>query len=490
MDYTNLFGSGGFQVDPSLALTPTASTGGVDDLTRLLAMIAGKAGSALSTPGSIGDVMGKGAVQMAQASGVNKGGTTPTAPTPTAAPQANPLDTAKSYSKMGSMLKDAFALNPSLIPDGYKDEFSRALSLNPSQMQNPTVPAPAASEPPAAGVAPQVQPQQEIVPRLSEALAMTLSPEQVTGLQNFAVTKSAEERARALNPVDIAERQARTQHYGDLRAYQQWQMDPQRVEDAIRQNTAPVLAQFENLKKTNQLTRDNIATFISNNPGIASMKLPGGMTVGQQAELSAANPDMAKNIGGLIERGIAYEAAKYTADKHLQAVRASADATGQIRQFTIDSQMYEKANADIAKWEAAPTAESWAKMQPTDRMMAAAKGITGPRTPALQDAINKAKTMRDAIGTKLYGPSYSKLRDMEEKSGGGADIVVTPEQLKGMTEGQRATTTSHLPEFMKMFSNQAIGPYISDHAILGTIQNPVPSEEHPITKYLRGGGEL
>jgi hypothetical protein len=413
---------------------------------------------------------------MAQSSAINKAPNAPTsAPVATSATQGNPLDTAKSYSKLGSMLKDAFAIDPSLVPEGYKDNFASALSMNPSeQIQNPTAPATANPAPATAGAQPLVR-------TLPSALAMTMTPEQVQANQQLDLAKSAEGRALALNPVDIAERQARTAHYGDLRAYQQWQMSPQRVEDAIRQNTAPVLAQFENLKKSNQLTKDNIAAFIKANPGIASMKLPGGLTVGQQAELSVANPEMAKNIGGLIERGIAYEAAKYTADAHLKAVQATAAATGNIKQFTIDSQMYEKANADIAKWEAAPTAEAWAKMSAGDRTMAAGKGITGPRTPALQEAINKAKIMRDTIGTKLYGPSYSKLREMEETVG-GADIVVTPEQLKNMTEGQRASSTaSFLPEFMKMFSDQSI---------LNSLTNPVPAEEHPITKYLRGGESL
>jgi hypothetical protein len=485
LDFGSLFSGGGeagFQIDPSLIPTPASKPSFFTDPNNInmLAMLTGKAGSAMSNPGSVGDVVGKTAVQMAQSSAINKAPSV-AAPVPTAptAPAPNPLDTAKGYSKLGSMLKDAFAIDPKLVPESYKDNFASALSMNPSEgMVNPTVPVAANPAPAAAGAQPLVQ-------TLPAALAMTMTPEQVQANQQLDLAKSAESRALALNPVDIAERQARTAHYGDLHAYQQWQMDPQRVEDAIRQNTAPVLAQLGVLKGKDQLTKDNVSSFLKANPGIASMATPGGGTVGQWAEMNAADPEAAKNIGSIIEKGISYNAAKYTADAHLKAVQATAAATGNIKQFTIDSQMYEKANADIAKWEAAPTIEAWNKMTAGDKMMAAGKGITGPRTPALQDAINKSKIMRDSLGAKLYGPSYSKLREMEEKAGGGADIVVTLEQLKGMTEGQRATSTSYLPEFMKMFSDQNI---LS--GLAGAVSNPVPAEEHPITKYLRGGGEL
>ncbi|MFA6973014.1 MAG: hypothetical protein WC208_16655, partial [Gallionella sp.] len=237
MDYANLFGGGGgFSADPSLAIAPTAAVPsafseifGSPDKLALIASMVGRLGSSLSNPGSPGDVLGKAAGVMAQAGAVNRAANAPSTATPTPAPATavagNPLDTAKGYSKLGSMLKDAFAIDPSLVPENYKENFASALSTNPNEvLANPTVPANASPAPATAGVQPLVR-------TLPAALAMTMTPEQVQASQAQDLARSAEGRALALNPVDIAERQARTAHYGDLREYQKWQMDPARVEE-------------------------------------------------------------------------------------------------------------------------------------------------------------------------------------------------------------------------------------------------------------------
>jgi hypothetical protein len=171
--------------------------------------------------------------------------------------------------------------------------------------------------------------------------------------------------------------------------------------------------------------------------------------------LNAANADAGKMIGSIIERGMVFEASKYAANKHLEAVKANANATGSLKEFQLNMQFFEKANADIAKWEAAPTAESWGKMSELERMSAAGKGITGPRTPAMEDAIKQAKTMRDSLGTKLYGPAYAKLRELEDKTdtpgASPSRIVVTPEQLKNF----KGTETERAMQIMRMLNPDA-----------------------------------
>jgi hypothetical protein len=145
--------------------------------------------------------------------------------------------------------------------------------------------------------------------------------------------------------------------------------------------------------------------------------------------------------------------------------------------------MYEKANADVLKYGGLPTPEEWAKKTESERTFATMNKIV-PRTPAIEEALRAAKTMRDSLGAKLYGPSYLKLRELEDKSGVN-ETPITLEQLKKSAEGTRATSTSFLPDFMKMFSDQAILG-----GLAGAVQNPVSAEEHPITKYLRSGGDL
>jgi hypothetical protein len=176
--------------------------------------------------------------------------------------------------------------------------------------------------------------------------------------------------------------------------------------------------------------------------------------------ISAADPDAAKNMSGIIQQGIAYESAKYSADAHYKAAQVGAAASGDIKNFQIQTTMYEKANADIAKWEATPTEEQWKNMDQLQKMGAAAKGIMGPRTPALQEAIRSAKITRDTIGAKLYGPAYSKLAELERAHGDSNPnvIVITPEMLKQSVEGKKATSTDKSDYFQGMFNGGTTTP--------------------------------
>jgi hypothetical protein len=257
-------------------------------------------------------------------------------------------------------------------------------------------------------------------------------------------------------------------------------MDPKRVEEAIKKNTAPVLAQIDLLKAKNQLTKENITALKKDNPGLANIKLSGGTTLGEQLDMAAADPDAAKNISNIIHYGLAYDAAKYSADKHLEAARTTAGATNSIKEFEAQTKMYEKANEDIAKWEASPTEAQWTAMDQLQKMNAAARGIVGPRTKAMDDAIRSAKLTRDTIGRKLYGPAYDRLSELEAKVPAAKEIVVTVDDLKNMKspEGTRA-----LDVFKNLFAP------VSDQAMSGYLNNifsggPIPASEHPVTRFL------
>lgn len=431
----------------------------------LIAGAAGQLGASLSNPGSPGAALGNIATQMAQARAMSKVRPNPLAqPTPTATSASgttsteaapNILEKAKQISKLGSILKNAHGIDPSLIPPDFNQTLGQALAAN-SNIQNPTVPA--SREQASAGVLPQ----------LSDALAMTMTPDQLTTAFGTAINADRQDIERGKlaleqmkTPSAIAETWARTAYMNNQGELIKWQMDPARVAEKIKENTAPVLAQIDVLKAKDQLNKDNVALILKDNPSLGNLRLPGGLTVGQQLLIAAADPDAAKNISGIIQQGIAYDAAKYSADAHFKAAQATAAASGDIKNFQIQTTLYEKANADIAKWEAAPTQAQWDSMDKLQKMGAAAKGIMGPRTPALEEAIKSAKITRDSIGAKLYGPAYSKLQAMEEAHGApsAGTIVVTPEMLKQSVEGKRATTTDKSDYFQGMFNGGTTTPF-------------------------------
>lgn len=394
---------------------------------------------------------------------------------PPAVAQVDPMVQAKEMSTASGILKKAAELRPDIVPGfgdmlkkaANSDPIGNAFATKPELAPNPTVPIgnDIAGQSPV-GVPSTVQ--QSTSPfqfNLSPDIAGALSPEQVMGLYKYGSAQKKQEldiqeqiNRNLLAPAQVALLRSEA-------GYKNWQMMPQRVEEHIRVNTAPVLAQLDVIKGRDALALQQLQNWIATNPGLAKLPSPHGGTIGDWMTLNAMNPEGAKTASSLMNAGLHYATMRYTADMHYKGMMANASASRDLKQFELDTKMYEKANSDIAKWEAAPTEQAWKTMDQLQRMNLAAKGITGPRTPALVDAIKKSVLMRDTIGRKLYGPAYDDIKKMEQEAGKtGSTFVADPVKLKAvqdmMKKGQEKMdftgTDPESPgyEILRMFGNK------------------------------------
>ena len=372
--------------------------------------------------------------------------------------QVNPLDKAKELSNASSLLKKAAEINPNVVP-GFGDMMTKAVNMSPigaafaekpELMPNPTEPiGDTFAEQTPVGASTNAQPFNYT---MNPDTAAALGPDLVKDSFKYGLDVQKQINENLLTPAHAAALATEAK-------FKNWQMEPARVEEHIKMSIAPVLAQLDVYKGKQALTKESIGAVLKANPGLAAMQLPGGGTVAQWAELNAADPEGAKNISNIIAQGMHYNALKYSADMHYKGAQATAATNNSLKEFQVYTTLYEKANADIAKWEAAPTAEAWAKMSELDRMGAAAKGITGPRTPGMIEAINKAKITRDSIGTKLYGPAYAELSKMEKEFGSGA-LKADPAKLKEIESAMSTTTNPEiLQNMVDIFANPTQGTW-------------------------------
>jgi len=391
--------------------------------------------------------------------------------TPNAVAQVDPMVKAKELSTASSLLKKAAEISPTVVP-GFGDMMKKAVntepignafSAKPELTPNPTRPIgdEIAGQAPV-GTLPNVQP---FSFNLSPDVAGAMTPEQIMAAYTYGSAQKKQELdiQKQINDNLIAPAQVAL--LKSEAGYKNWQMMPQRVEEHIRINTAPVLAQLEVIKGKDALALQQLQNWIATNPGLAKLPSPHGGTIGDWMTLNAMNPEGAKTASSLMNAGLHYATMRYTADMHYKGMMANAAASRDLKQFEIDTKMYEKANSDIAKWEAAPTEQAWKTMDQLQRMNLAAKGITGPRTPALVDAIKKSVLMRDTIGRKLYGPAYNDIKKMEQEAGkNGSTFVADPVKLKTvqdmMKKGQEKMdftgTDPESPgyELLRMFGNK------------------------------------
>lgn len=391
---------------------------------KMLAFMAAKTGSSLSPKDSFGQKMGDAVTQMLSANAANRripsnaalGMPTPTTPITPEQPstQLQTDNVLNSTKKFNSAIKMLSEVDPKVI--GPNGAYISANMFNAKPVPSPTTPA-VANGAPTAGVAPApVAPTipQNVGQLFSDAESYLFSPEQIIAA-NEQVNKNMKARPEAMYLESEA-------------AYKNWQRSEQGQAFTLQHAVAPVLAQIDVLRATNQINVQNVNNLLSTKEGqaLGAMKLPGGTTVGQQLLIAAASPQTSKNITDIIGHGLSYEATKYGADMHFRAAQSTAANNNDLKAFELKTKMFEKANADIAKWETAPTEESWKTMTAVDRMALAGRGITGPRTAELQQAINSAKVTRDKIGVELYGPSYNMIQKMEN--------AVKPEKVITMDE--------------------------------------------------------
>lgn len=347
----------------------------------------------------------------------------------------NFMDKATQLSKLSGMLKAAGQMNPNGVPDGYKQDFITALSTDPAAgMQNPTIPV-ASNAGRTTGFEVPPAPALEIDP----ALAMSMSPEQIQAIYQHNIAKGTFDLARG--------EQAR------LNAKTAWDMDPMRIAEQIKINTAPVLAQLEVYKGKQEFDIATATEFVGKNPQIAAIKLPGGMTVGEQILMDANSPGGAKNVADLVKAGIDLEQTKMRVAAEIQATRIRAAQSGNEQAFYKQMQMLEKFNSDVAKMEKQISEgipiERWNKMTDIERENSLVLG-RGPITQELIGARDIAQKMRDGIYLQL-SPSYKDYKAAEDKAKEAAKPKADKTKLKLLMEEEnknkrRGVTRSFAPQ--------------------------------------------
>lgn len=340
-------------------------------------------------------------------------------PTQTTA-NTNVAATAKQYTTLGTILKNAGSVDPSIVPSGYTKTFIDALSANSGVAQNPTQPVGSMFTGVPTGQAVQEPVQNQAPPlELDPALAGTLTPEIIANIYSHSIAKEKQS-------IDTAKAK--------------WDMDPQRFQEELFKAVAPGVAQahaiakaeIEKIKAVGEFTSQRAEDFITNNPVISSKMLPNGMTVAQFVRLNASNPNAAENITNMLNVQKDYEAAIYSANMHYKAARENADAQGRSDEFfklTNAFQEYNKqANSKLL------SIEEYNAMPPAERIMSGAI----PRTKEAEETIRIAKQMRDLIGVQLYGPAYGEMVKSVQKldaiTGGGQNEVADPTKLKQLME--------------------------------------------------------
>ena len=344
-------------------------------------------------------------------------------PTQTTA-NTNIADTAKQYTTLGTILKNAGSVDPSIVPGGYTKTFVEALGANPAVAQNPTQPVGNmfAGVPTGQAVQEPVQSQTPSL-ELDPSLAMTLTPDIVANIYTHSLNREKQS-------IDTAKTK--------------WDMDPQRYKEELLKAVAPGVmqayamaeAEVSKVKAVGAFTSQRADEFISNNPMIAKKVLPNGMTVAQFVRLNASNPAAAENITNMLNVQKDYEAAIYSANLHYKAAKENADAQNRSDEFYKLTNAFQEYNKQASS--KLLSIEEYNAMPPAERIMSGAI----PRTKEAEETIRIAKQMRDAIGVQLYGPAYSEMVKSAQKldalTGGGSKEVADPTKLEQLIEEEKA----------------------------------------------------
>jgi hypothetical protein len=466
MDYLNVFKEQPFEDNStSLAINPTVpKSGGIGALLSnpLLQTAALQLASALD-PNGFGGRLAKGAMQMRQGMSMGQAGnqavsaaqaTQPTVPTQvsqlpampgqtTALPPAtppvqqpavlsdnhvespsNPLEVAKHYNTMGSLLKKSFEIPPSLVPSGYTEQVGKALATPPTAI-NPTQPVGnVIAGQPTGNV---VQPAPTTSFNLSPELAGSMTPDQVATAfktlgdqQNINIANRAQNVSEQSLPTDLAYKQSTTQH-------NIWQMDPQRHQEALEIQGEQSRAMAKMYEQKAVFDQKQAADFIAANPKTAGIRIPGtGMNMGQVITMSALAGDSGKVTAGVINSGLDYAASMARNTTELEATRLRMTEQGHQNDFVKKLTLIERYNADVAKYGKGVDATRWDMMTENERLMA---GMAGGfrRSPETDEALAYAIRMRDLLEKDFYPQgSATEVRVKEETVRKAAADVAQP----------------------------------------------------------------
>jgi hypothetical protein len=299
-----------------------------------------------------------------------------------------------------------------------------------------------------------------------------MTPEQVNAA--FALNMDARRQgmAEALVPSEVALRNAQV-------AKANWDMDPERVAENIKMNTAPVLAQIEVAKQKGLFDIKMADDFVAANPDVAAIQLPGGMTVGQQLRMAATNPDAARNVAGLVNAGLDYKAAQIRARAEIEAVKLRMKLSGQEQTFQKNMLLYEKFNQDVLRYGKSTPLAEWSKLSPKDQGYRRLMGEV-PRTPEIEQALQNAIQMRDSFGKMLMPETYKGLVESENRvgtaTGTGVNKIVVPAGDPRLIEIEKKTKRTGprsgidpVQEIMNMFSPKEAEAGEYDPALVSAI---------------------
>lgn len=379
-----------------------------------------------------------------------------------------PMAVADQFNKMGSMIKTASGFNPTFITPEFKQGLDAALFMEPQPTQNPTQPTGSSTTPGQPVGATNVGQAFSIDP----SVAGSMTPEQVNAA--FALNMDARRQgmAEALVPSEVALRNAQV-------AKANWEMDPERVAEDIKKNTAPVLAQIEVAKQKGLFDIKMADDFVAANPDVAAIQLPGGMTVGQQLRMAATNPDAARDVAGLVNAGLEYKAAQIRANAEIEAVKLRMKLSGQEQTFQKNMLLYEKFNQDVLRYGKSTPLAEWSKLSPEDQKYRLLMGEV-PRTPEIEQALQKAIQMRDSFGKMLMPETYKGLVESENKvgtaTGTGVNKIVVPAGDPRLIEIEKKTKRTGprsgidpVQEIMNMFSPKEAEAGEYDPALVSAI---------------------
>jgi len=442
MDF-NMVDSNAFTADPSLTASadPTLLTDKVDPgffntpkgqmLISLLAQVGAKA----SEPGSIGRAMGEVTSSMMGARAKNEAnaGMGATAPQPTTPIRPNPLDVAKQHSNYASLVKKASEFNS----QGFQiDPLVKAFQQNPEVATNPTVPT-TSPESNVAGAAPVTQAppiaQQQQHERVAQAFsgygaqapidpftAMTMGPEGVQAAYDYglAARKQAFDDTRL--PTEINKNVALTAAYDADAKYKNWEISPEGQAFKLRYAGEPTRLAHELEMKKREVEKAEMEDMIRTQ-GLERQRpswLPSGIKSTAQF-MRIFTQDKAAGQG-MIQ---AWDTMQ-RAGAELEAARIRAAASGQEMQFQKDMSLYEKFNKDLAIYGATIPDADWGKLSEIEKMTAKR------RTKDIEESMGQAKRMRDAIGGRLFGPTYKSMVEIEKKVDTNK-LIITRDMLKG-----------------------------------------------------------
>jgi hypothetical protein len=308
------------------------------------------------------------------------------------------------------------------------------------------------------------------------------------GQLGVAQTSAATDRMRVEDtmkrtPSEIALQGAQTRGLNAEAAFNEWKNTPDGRaalnEQAIKVAGEPSRAAAAADETKTRFMLSQIDTLPAS---VRDAKIAGtNYTMGQMARLGILSPHGTAAMASMEDTKVRAETARMNNQAIINQRKDAKDASAvdvAIKQIaTIDTQI-----ANLIKKQSINDFPDTEEGKSAKSLAMALGNIRSADTDKQITELLKQKKM---LTTKVPGWIYTDVPTSAEES---KEIIVTPEELKKMSEeGKRATSTEHLPAFQSMFapvSDQAIGK-----AVGNAFTGAVPATEYDLMRYMgyRGG---